>query len=70
MRARVRIVLNGEEREVPEGTTVAALVDAVGIDRRYVAVERNLEIVPRARHEETLLAPGDRIEIVTMVGGG
>ena len=66
----MRIVLNGEEREVADGVTVAALLETLDVPRRYVAVELNREIVPRARHPETVLAEGDRIEIVTMVGGG
>ena len=51
-------------------STVAALVDELGLDRRKVAVERNLEIVPRSLHATTPLADGDRIEIVQFVGGG
>ena len=66
----MRIVLNGEEREVASGITVAGLLDTLDVPRRYVAVELNREIVPRAQHAETVLAEGDRIEIVTMVGGG
>jgi len=66
----MRIVLNGEEREVADGLTVAGLLDTLDVPRRYVAVERNREIVPRARHADTVLDDGDRIEIVTMVGGG
>ena len=67
---RMRIVLNGEEREVADGTTVAGLLETLDVPRRYVAVERNREIVPRARHADTVLDDGDRVEIVTMVGGG
>ncbi len=66
----MRIFLNGNEREVADGLTVAGLLDTLDVSRRYVAVERNGEIVPRATHAETVLAEGDRIEIVTMVGGG
>jgi sulfur carrier protein len=66
----MQIVLNGEEREVPDGLTVAGLLDTLDVPRRYVAVERNREIVPRAQHDATHLEDGDRIEIVTMVGGG
>ena len=66
----MRCVVNGEPREVPAGTTVAALLEALGVDRRRIAVERNREIVPRAAHAETVLDEGDRLEIVTMVGGG
>ena len=66
----VNIHLNGEPRDVADGTTIDALLAALGIDRRRIAVERNREIVPRAEHATTPLADGDRIEIVTMVGGG
>ena len=66
----MRIVLNGEEREVADGVTVAELLATLDVARRHVAVERNSEIVPRARHGATEVAEGDRIEIVTMVGGG
>jgi len=66
----VQLTVNGEAREVPGGVTVAALVTLLGLDRRKLAVERNLEIVPRSAFAETALAPGDRIEIVAFVGGG
>lgn len=64
----MRIRLNGAERELPAGTSVAELVarETSG----PVAVERNGELVPRARHAGTELADGDRVEIVTLVGGG
>lgn len=66
----MRITVNGDVREADDGTTVAELLAAVGIDRRQVAVELNREIVPRAEHAARRLAEGDRVEIVTMVGGG
>ena len=66
----MRVTLNGAEREVPDGTTVLALLEGAGIDRRRCAVEVNLEVVPKTRHGERPLAPGDRVEVVTMVGGG
>ena len=66
----MQVVVNGEVREVPDGATVEALLRAVGLTGRPVAVERNLEIVPKSAHAATVLADGDRIEIVTMVGGG
>jgi len=50
--------------------TILALVEELGLDPRKVAVERNLEIVPRSLHGETALAKGDRIELVQFVGGG
>ena len=64
------VLINGESREVDEATTVAALVDSLGLTAPHVAVELNLEVVPRARHSETVLRDGDRLEIVTLVGGG
>ena len=65
----MRIEVNGEAREVA-ATTIAALAQELGLDPRKVAVERNLEIVPRSQHAHTALAEGDRIEIVQFVGGG
>jgi sulfur carrier protein len=64
------IVVNGEARNISPGTTVAALLDALGLLAAQVAVERNLEIVPRRLYETTPLESGDTVEIVTFVGGG
>jgi thiamine biosynthesis protein ThiS len=66
----MRLTVNGEERDVPGAATIAALVAVLGLDRRKLAVERNLEIVPRSAFATTALAEGDRIEIVAFVGGG
>ncbi|HEY1752508.1 MAG TPA: sulfur carrier protein ThiS [Caulobacteraceae bacterium] len=66
----MRLTVNGEAREVSPATSIAALVTLLGLDRRKLAVERNLEIVPRSAFASTLLAEGDRIEIVAFVGGG
>jgi thiamine biosynthesis protein ThiS len=66
----VEIQVNGETRAISPGTTVAALVDLLGLRREHVAVERNRAIVPRSEHATTQLAEGDRVEIVTFVGGG
>lgn len=65
----MRIQVNGELREVV-AATVLALVEELGLDVRKVAVERNLEIVPRSLHGATAIADGDRIEVVQFVGGG
>ncbi len=65
----MRIQVNGEHRAV-EAATILALVEELGLDIRKVAVERNLEIVPRSLHATTALAAGDRIELVQFVGGG
>jgi thiamine biosynthesis protein ThiS len=65
----MRIQVNGEERQTT-AATILALVEELGLDVRKVAVERNLEIVPRSLHGQTALADGDRIEVVQFVGGG
>ncbi|HWT52104.1 MAG TPA: sulfur carrier protein ThiS [Caulobacter sp.] len=66
----MRLLLNGEERDVTGVITIADLVSTLGLDARKVAVERNLEIAPRSTYADTALADGDRIEIVTFIGGG
>jgi thiamine biosynthesis protein ThiS len=66
----MRLTVNGEIRTFQGVTDVAALVANLGLDPRKVAVERNLEIVPRSAYAETALADGDRIEIVHFIGGG
>jgi thiamine biosynthesis protein ThiS len=66
----MRIVVNGEEREVPERLTVAALLEHLGIQAARVAIERNREILPRPAWETTAVEAGDRFEIVHFVGGG
>jgi thiamine biosynthesis protein ThiS len=68
--AMIQIELNGETREISPGSTVTGLLAELGLDTRKVAVERNLEIVPKSRYGETALNAGDRIEIVHFVGGG
>ena len=66
----MQIFLNGESRDVAAGTSVEALVLTLAEDPRGIAIERNLEIVPKAEHRETLLEEGDRLEVVQFVGGG
>lgn len=66
----MQIQLNGKPREVAAGTTVAQLLTELDLDPRTLAVERNLQLVPRAEHTQSTLAPDDRIEVVTLVGGG
>ena len=65
----MHIQVNGDKREI-SARTILELVGELGLDPRKVAVERNLEIVPRSLHGETALAEGDRIEMVVFVGGG
>lgn len=66
----MKITLNGEERVLDSAQTLAGLVQSLGLDVRKVAVERNLEIVPRSSYGATNLGDGDRIEIVHFIGGG
>ncbi len=66
----MKLVLNGEDRNFADVTSIAGLVAALGLDVRKVAVELNLEIVPRSAYAATPVADGDRIEIVHFIGGG
>jgi thiamine biosynthesis protein ThiS len=66
----VTIQLNGETREFEEGATVRDAVAALGLSPSQVAVERNLEVVPRAAYAEVRLEERDRVEVVSFVGGG
>lgn len=66
----IRIVLNGESREVPADLTLTALLDWLKVAADRVAVERNLEIVPRRQWETVRVEGGDRLEVVHFVGGG
>ncbi len=70
MGATISITVNGEAREIPGPTTVADLLARIGLDLRKVAVERNLEIVPRSTYAATALSAGDQLEIVHFIGGG
>ena len=66
----MQLTINGESRQMAENITVAELLDALKLGGKPVAVEVNLELVPKHRHAEHRLAAGDRLEIVTLVGGG
>jgi thiamine biosynthesis protein ThiS len=66
----MRMTINGRDQDFDAPLTVAALVERLGFDPRKIAVERNLEIVPKSVHQTTVLQDGDRIEIVNFVGGG
>lgn len=66
----IEIVVNGQRRTLDRDPTIASLLRELGLDPRTVAVERNLEIVPRARYDATVLCEGDTLEVVTFVGGG
>jgi len=66
----MQILLNGEPREVANELTLAQLLEELGIRARHVAVEINQQLVPRAVHATQRIAAGDRLEVVTLVGGG
>jgi sulfur carrier protein len=66
----MHLVVNGAQRDVPDGLTVRALIELLQLHEGPVAVERNLEVVPRAEHPHTVLREGDVVEIVHFVGGG
>ena len=66
----MHVQLNGEAFELSDGTTVAELIDRLDLAGRRVAVELNLDIVPRSQHATTALREGDRVEVVHAIGGG
>ncbi|GAB5458156.1 MAG: sulfur carrier protein ThiS [Henriciella sp.] len=66
----MRIFINGKAQQVEPNISVLALVQTLSDDPRGIAIERNLEIVPKAEHASTLLKDGDRLEVVQFVGGG
>ena len=68
--AAISIVVNGEKREAQPGAMVADLLVTLGLDSGRVAIERNLEILPRPAWTKTPVEPGDQYEIVQFVGGG
>jgi thiamine biosynthesis protein ThiS len=70
MQTTLSIVVNGEDRATRPEATVTDLLRELGLDRGRVAIERNLEILPRAKWSETKVQAGDRYEIVQFVGGG
>lgn len=66
----MKIYLNGEAREVPENCTAAGLVEELGLTGKRIAMEVNMEIVPRSGYEDHILNDGDKVEIVHAIGGG
>ena len=64
------LTINGEPRSFPAPLTLAGLVEALELAGKRVAIERNGEIVPRSTYPDTLLAGGDKLEVVVAVGGG
>jgi sulfur carrier protein len=70
LRLAMQIIVNGEQREVDEGLTAAQLVEEMNITAKRIAMEVNLEIVPRSTYAEYTFKAGDKVEIVHAVGGG
>jgi thiamine biosynthesis protein ThiS len=68
--AGIEVTVNGRPVRVPTGSTVSQLLETLRLDRGRVAVEVNLRVVPRAEHASLRLNHGDRLEVVTFVGGG
>ena len=66
----MNLTLNGEQRGFSNAHTVSELLEELGLEAKKIAIELNLEIVPRSKYQETQLNDGDRIEIVQFVGGG
>jgi thiamine biosynthesis protein ThiS len=66
----ISIQVNGEQKEAPAGSSVRELLEQLGLNPARVAIEYNLQILPKAKWEETRVASGDRFEIVQFVGGG
>ncbi len=66
----VKIQVNGQQREIPLGLTVSGLIEHLELNPNVVAVEVNLEIIPRESHDLHPVEEGDRLEIVSLVGGG
>lgn len=66
----MKLIINGDEKGFPGEPTLADLMRDLELEQRPIAVELNLEVVPRDRHAATRLKEGDRLEIITLVGGG
>jgi len=66
----MQIYLNGEARDLPDDTTAAALVESLGLTGKRIAMEINMEIVPRSQYATHRLQPGDKVEVVQAIGGG
>jgi thiamine biosynthesis protein ThiS len=66
----VNLIINGERRDITSGATVKSLLDSLGLAPQATVVQRNNDIVDRARFADTPLADGDTLELVRFVGGG
>jgi len=66
----MEIQLNGETTEIPEDLNLTTLIANLGLSAKRIAVEVNLEIIPRGQHPQYRLQPGDKVEVVVAIGGG
>lgn len=66
----MRIIVNGEPTDVPDGSTAAELVRILNLVDQRIAMEVNLEIVPRGAYDAHVFHPGDKVEVVRAIGGG
>lgn len=66
----MKVTINGEPREIPAGLSVPAMLEHLKLRADRVAIERNLDVLPRHLWRQTMVAEGDRYEIVQLVGGG
>lgn len=66
----MQVIVNGKPMEVPEGVRIAGLLSLLGLEGKPAAVEVNRALVPKKKHEVTILSEGDLVEVVTLVGGG
>lgn len=66
----ITLTINGDEHKVDEGLSLVGLLENLGLDSTKVAIERNLEIVPKTTYQKVDLLEGDRLEIVHFIGGG
>ena len=64
------VMINGERRDIPDGLTVAAMLDHLNLTGKRIAIERNLDILPLGSWQQTQVQPNDSFEIVHFVGGG
>lgn len=66
----MELIINGESQQLPDHISAAELIEHLGLSQKRLAMEVNLEIVPRSQHAEYRFSPGDRVEIVQAIGGG
>ncbi len=66
----MRLQVNGDALELPDGATIASLIDTLALGGKRLAIEVNEDIVPRSQHADFVLHDGDRVEIVHAIGGG